>query len=188
MANVLEQQLSYCFTWSSNQLLNLNIFSYLFSQTFFFINSISLYPWIFYHPLVNLFPSFWLFFVLFWMLWMLLTMYKPCYVPHAWRITTWGTRFTETLFSVSKEWARSWSHAFLIIYHKTFAKKFKAVRQKSWREGEKEQEVGDDLSFCFFRVMWLWRHLHLLKSALWIPLKKVCLLNKFDIWKPANWR
>ena len=43
-------------------------------------------------------------------------------------------------FSVSKESVRSWSHASLIIYHKTFAKKLKAVRTKSCREREKEKE------------------------------------------------
>ena len=43
-------------------------------------------------------------------------------------------------FSVSKESVRSWSHASLIIYHKTFAKKIKTVRPKSCQEGEKEKE------------------------------------------------
>ena len=40
--NVLQQQFLYCFVWSSNQPLNLNI-SFLFLQTFLFINSISLF-------------------------------------------------------------------------------------------------------------------------------------------------
>ena len=130
----------YCFTWSSNQLLNLNI-SYLFPQTFLLINSISLCfdPWIFCHPLANLFPSFCLFVVILWMLWMLVTVYKPCHVPRALEITTWEALFIERLFSVSKEWVRSWSHVFLIIY-KTFAKIHKAVRPKSCRKGEKEKE------------------------------------------------
>ena len=65
-----------------------------------------------------------LFLVLFWMLWMLVTVHKLCHVPHASRITTCGTIFTERHFSVSMEWIRSWSHAFLIIYHKTLIKKF----------------------------------------------------------------
>ena len=51
--------------------------------------------------LTSLFPSFWLFFVLFWMLWMLVTMDKPFHVPHATRIATWETFFTERIFSVS---------------------------------------------------------------------------------------
>ena len=132
MINVLQQQISYCFTWSSNRL----------PQAFLLINSISFCfdPWIFSHLLANLFPSFWLFLVLFWVLWMLVTVYKPCHVPHASRITTSGKRFRERLFSVSKESVRSWSHAFLIIYRKTFAKKLKAVRPKSCLEREKEKE------------------------------------------------
>ena len=136
MTNVLQQQISYCFTWSRNRLLNLNIFSFLFPQAFLLINSISFCfnPWIFSHPLTNLFL------VLFWVLWMLVTVYKPCHVPHASRITTLGKLFKERLFSVSKESVRSWSHAFLIIYHKTFAKKLKAVRPKSCLEREKEKE------------------------------------------------
>ena len=141
MTNVFQQQLLHFSTWSSNQLLNLNIFSFLFLQTFLLINSSSLCfnPWIFCHPLANLFPSFWLFLVLFWMLWMLVTVFKPCHVLHASRITTSGTLFMEK-FSVSKESVRSWSHASLIIYHRTFAKKLKAVRPKSCPEREKEKE------------------------------------------------
>ena len=142
MTNALQQQLSYYFTWSSNQLPNLNIFSFLLRQTFLLINSISLcsVPWIFFYPLANSFPSFWLFLVLFWMLWMLVTVHKTCHVAHASRITTWGTLFMERLFSLSNESVRSWSHAVLIIYHKTFAKKLKAVRSKPCREREKEKE------------------------------------------------
>ena len=142
MTNVLQQQISYCSTWSSNWLLNLNIFSFLFPQAFLLINSISLCfnPWIFSHLQANLFPSFWLFLVLFWVLWMLVTVYKPCHVPHASRITTSRKLFGERLFSVSKESVRSWSHAFLIIYHKTFTKKLKTVQPKSCWEGEKEKE------------------------------------------------
>ena len=70
---------------------------------------------------------------------MLVTVFKPCHVLHASRITTSGTLFMEK-FSVSKESVRSSSHASLIIYHKTFAKKLKAVRTKSCREREKEKE------------------------------------------------
>ena len=110
----------------------LNIFPFLFLQTFLLINSISLCfdPWIFCHPLTNLFLSFLLFLVLLWML------------SYATRITNndFRNNFKEKLFSVSKEWVRSWSHPSLIIYHKTFAKKLKTVRPKSCREGEKEKE------------------------------------------------
>ena len=53
-----------------------------------------------------------LFLVLFWMLWTLVTVHKLCHVPYASRIKTCGTIFTERHFSASKEWDRSWSHAF----------------------------------------------------------------------------
>ena len=92
------------------------------------------------HWLGNLFPSLWLFLVLFWMLWMLVTVFKMSHMTHALGITTWGTLFTERLFSVSKEWVRSWSHGSLIIYDKTFAKKLNKVRPKSCREVEREKE------------------------------------------------
>ena len=71
---------------------------------------------------------------------MLVTRFNPRHVPQASRITTCGTRFTERLFSVTKEQVRSWSHASLIIFHKTFTKKLKAVRPKSCQGGEKEKE------------------------------------------------
>ena len=120
----------------------------LFLQTILLINSISFCfdSWIFCHPLSNivllakLFPSFWLFLVLFWMLWMLVTVFKACHVSRASQITTWGTLFTTKLLSVSKEWVRSWSQTSLIIYYQTFANKLKAVRPKSFQEGEKEKE------------------------------------------------
>ena len=137
MRNVLlQQQLLYFFTWSSDQLLNLNIFSFLFLQTFLLINSISLYfdPWIFSHPLANLFPSFWLFLVLFWILWMLVTVFKLCHVSHTLRITTSGTLFTGKLVSVSKQWVRSWSHASLIIIIKRL---LKSLRQSIQNHVEK---------------------------------------------------
>ena len=136
MTNVLQQQLLCFFTWSSNQLLNLNIFS--FFRIFTYELDFSGLPstgW-----LANLFPSFWLFLVLFWMLWMLVTVFKACHVSHASQITTWGTLFTTKLLSVSKEWVRSWSHTSLIIYYQTFANKLKAVRPKLFQEGEKEKE------------------------------------------------
>ena len=82
--------------------------------------------------LTNLFPSFWLFLVLFWMLWMLVTVHKPCHVPHASRMKTSRTIFTERLFSVSKQWVRSWSHA-------RWLKSFWKSAQKKWREGKKEK-------------------------------------------------
>ena len=85
-------------------------------------------------------PSFRLFLALFWMLWMLVTVFHSCHVPHASGITTLGTFFTEPLFSVSKEWVISWLYASLIICGKTFAKRLKEVRPKSYWEEEKEKE------------------------------------------------
>ena len=112
MANVLQQQFLYCFTWSSNQLLNLNILSFLFLQLFLLINSISTFSlfWrlnlTFYHPPANSFPTFWLFLALSWMLRMLVTVHKACHVPHASWVRTRGAIFSERLFSVFKEWGQ----------------------------------------------------------------------------------
>ena len=50
--NVLQQQFLYWFTWTSNQLLNLNIFPFLSIQTFLLINLIFLFWWL------NLVPAF----------------------------------------------------------------------------------------------------------------------------------
>ena len=155
MKNVLQQQLLYCFTWSSNQLLNLNVFSLLFFQTFLVINSIPLYfdPWIFCHPLANLFPSFWLFCVLFWMLWMLVTVHKQCHVQHASQITTWATIFMERLFSVSRKWVRYWSHVFLITYYKPSLKSFEQSAQKRGAKGKKKKKELEWQLQSFLRLM-----------------------------------
>ena len=107
--------------------------SFLFWTSFSFSSYFFIYqldfcfdPWIFCHLLANLFPCFWLFLVLFWMLWRLVTAHNPCHVPHASRIT-YGIIFTEIFLDVSKEWVRSWSHAFLITNLKMLAKKLSAV-------------------------------------------------------------
>ena len=81
-----------------------------------------------------------LFLVLFWMLWMLVTVHKLCHVPHASRITTCGTIFTERHFSVSKEWVRSWSHAFLITSHKTLIKKLSGCMFRKSDEKENKNK------------------------------------------------
>ena len=128
MTNVLQQQFLYCFTWSSNEVLNLNIFSlFFFLQTFLLMNSIFLFWPLNFLPSTNLFPSSWLIFVLFLTLWILVTVHKPCHVPYAWWITTWGTIFIEITFSASLECVRSWSHAFFITYDKMFTKKLLVV-------------------------------------------------------------
>ena len=104
---VLQQQFLYCFIWSSNQFLILNLLSYLYFLIFpfssdFFTNQLdfSLFLPLYLLPSTscpyNLFPSFW---------WMVLEIfrafldavharyhaYKLRYVPHASRITTSGT-------------------------------------------------------------------------------------------------
>ena len=132
----------YCFRWNNNQFLILNIFSCLFfrllywSTRFLFVLALESSP-IYYLP--NLVPSFWLFLVFFWMLWMLVIMHNPCHVPHASRLKTWGTTFTEIFFSVSKKWVRSWSQPFLITNLKTFPKTFLAVSPEKVRKKKKEK-------------------------------------------------
>ena len=74
------------------------------------------------------------------MLWMLVTVHKSCHVPHTPRITTWGTIFIKNFFSVSKEWIRSWSQAFLITNIKTLAKKLfdsRSIKSDEKRKKEK---------------------------------------------------
>ena len=139
MTDVLQQKFSYCFTWSTNQLLLLNIFS--FSSDFFtyqlnfflfwllnLLSSTTHYNW-----LICFWVSWSHFSVLFWMLRMLVTMNKWCHVPHASRITTLGKIFTKIPFGLPKEWVRSWSHAFLITNAKTLAKKLLTVSPKILR-------------------------------------------------------
>ena len=69
------------------------------------------------------------------------------------RVTTWRTIFKERLFSVSKESVRSWSHAFLIAYHKMFTKKLlpfhpgKVMRRKKRKKNYK----GNCKAFCIKR-------------------------------------
>ena len=111
MKYVLQQQLVYSFTWSSNQFHILNIFSFLFLKTFLLINSISLCfdPYTFCHlqavRIYNLFPSFWrsvlaVFCAFLDAVHAGYRAYKPCHVPHASPITTSGTIFTEICFGV----------------------------------------------------------------------------------------
>ena len=135
MAYVFQQQILYCFIWSTNQFILLNIFfsfssdfsAYQFDCSLFWsLNLLSCASY-----LANLFPNFWLFLESFWLLWLLVTVNKPCHVPHALRVTTWGTIFTETPFGVSKEWVISWSHVSVVTNLDTFPKKFLAVRPKT---------------------------------------------------------
>ena len=144
MINILQQQFLRCFTWSNNQLLNLNVFFFFFFSLYYlstqFISVLTLKSsaihWL------NCFGfSSGLFLVLFWMLWMLVTVHKLCHVSYASRMTTCGTIFTKRHFSVSKEWVRSWSQAFLITYHKTLIKKlFGGPSRKSTRRKKRKQQ------------------------------------------------
>ena len=123
----------------------INLFS--FSSDFFYLSTrflsqfLCFDPWIFCHPLASLFPSFWRFFVLVWMLWMLVTLHKPCHVPHASRITTIGTIFMERFLTLSREWVRSWSHTLLKTSHKTFTKKLLAVLPEKVTRRKKEKKT-----------------------------------------------
>ena len=141
MINVLQQQFLYCFTWGSNQRLNLNI-SFLFLQIFLRLNLLPAFTdnlaWL---TCFRVSGCFYCFFG-----------YYECWLPyisrvvqHASRTTTWGTIFTERFFSVSKEWVRSWSHAFLITYHKTLTIKLLVVRQQKVTRGKKTRKAVAEL-------------------------------------------
>ena len=134
----------YCFTWSSNQLLNLNIFSFLFLHTFHlstrFVSVLTLKSSTI-HWLTCFRVSSGLFRVLFWMIWMLVTVHKLWHVPYASRISTYRTVFTERHFSVSMEWGKSSSYAFLMTYHKTLIKKtFLTVRPEKVTRRKKRRK------------------------------------------------
>ena len=101
MTNILKQRFLYCFTWSNNHLLNLNIFSFLFffrlfhlSARFISVLTLQSSP---IHWLTCFRVSSGLFLVLLWMLWMLVTVDKLCHVPHVSRIATCGTIFTKDI-------------------------------------------------------------------------------------------
>ena len=140
MTNVLQQQFLYCFIWCSNQLLNLNIFSFCSNvftyQLDFFVLTIEMICHSLTNWPVNLFINFWLFLVLFWMLWM----HKSCCVPHVSQVKNSGTMFTKRLYSVSKEWVRSWSQAFLITYDKTLTKKLLAFHPEKVMRRKKRKK------------------------------------------------
>ena len=72
----------------------------------------------------------------------------PC-LSAAMRHTTWRTIFTERPFSVSKEWVRSWSHAFLIADHKTLTKKFLAVRPEKVTRRKKRKKTRKVIAKLF---------------------------------------
>ena len=126
----------YWFTWSSNQLLNLNIFSFFYLPTRFFSVLTLEYSAIHWLTCFRV-PGWFLCFFGCYEYWLPCILVKLCHVPHASWIITWGTIFIEPLFSVSQEWVRSWSHAFLIAYDKTWLKSFWQSVQKKWREGKK---------------------------------------------------
>ena len=77
----------------------------------------------------------------------------------------------ERLFSVSKEWFRSWPHAFLITYDKTLTEKLLAVHPEKVAQRKKRKKqtrkaiaklfalntnaISDTLSFCkMFDIAW----------------------------------
>ena len=124
-----------CFFWTS----------FLFLQPFYLSTGVLSFmilesSVIHYIQLANLFPSFWLFFVLFWMLRLLVAVNKLCNVPHGSRIKTLETIFTKIRFGGSKEWVRSWSHSSLIKDLRTFVKKLSAVFPNTLRRKRKKRK------------------------------------------------
>ena len=95
------------FTWCISQFLLLNTFYFLFPQTFLLINSIFLCfdPWIFCQLLIV--SKFLTVSCAFVDVVNVVTVNKlkqmACYIPHASQITTQGTNFRQTFFSVSSE-------------------------------------------------------------------------------------
>ena len=95
------------FTWCTSQFLLLNTFYFLFPQTFLLINSIFLCfdPWIFCQLLIV--SKFLTVSCAFVDVVNVVTVNKlkqmACYMPHASQITTQGTNFRQTFFSVTSE-------------------------------------------------------------------------------------
>ena len=111
---------------------------FFFRHFYLSTRSISVFHWLScFRVFSGLFP------VPFWKTWILVTVYKLCHVPHASRITTCGTIFTERHFSVSKEWVRSWSHDFLITYHKTLTKKLFGGTSRKSDEKETKKKMKE---------------------------------------------
>ena len=90
-------------TYNINQLLLLNTFS--FPRSFLLISSIflSFDNWIFFHLLINLYLSFWLFLVPSRMLWMLVAMNKWMICAIRFGNNNVGNNFFKNMFSVSNE-------------------------------------------------------------------------------------
>ena len=80
---------------------------------------------------------------------MLVTVNKPCHVPHASRITTWETGFTKILFGVSEEWVRFWLHASLV----TDLIKLKKHWGEREREVKKERQLHSFLRYTQTQLM-----------------------------------
>ena len=118
MNHILQQKCLYCFTWSANQLLTLNIFSFS-SDSFLLINPISFYsdPWIF----CNLLHTSWL--TCFQVSSHFLCFFGCCKCCLLWisRVMC-NTRADENVrnnlykntFWWCKEWVRFWSYAALV--------------------------------------------------------------------------
>ena len=79
---------------------------------------------------------FWPFLVHFWLLWILVTVHEPCLVPHASRITAWGTIFRE-IFLVCPRNGSDLSSLKLRCWLKIFWQ----FVQKKWQEGKKRKKT-----------------------------------------------
>ena len=118
---------------------------------------------------------------------MLVTVHKLCHVLHASRITTCGTIFTERHFSVSKEWVRSWSHTFLITYHKTLIKKLFGGTSRNCDEKEKKKKKTRMKIVKFFALnanakICQYRRLHM-KIICW----RFHIKTRFVFWDMRTW-
>ena len=98
-------------------------FLFFFFQTFLVINwfPFGFHPWIFCHTLLLTCFQVSGCFLCFYeccKCWLMCISHVMCHKSQMSQITTWATTFMVRLFSVSKEWVRSWSHVFLITYQK----------------------------------------------------------------------
>ena len=98
--------------------------------------------------LTKLFLSLWQFLVLFWMLWMLVTMHRPCHVPHVSRITAWRTIFKK-YFLVCPRNESDLSHVFMIAYHKMLTKELLAVHPEKVTERKKRKKTRKTIGKLF---------------------------------------
>ena len=141
-------------SFSSFEYLSFYFFRLFYLSTWL-LSTLCFDPWIVRsHVLTNLFLSFWLCSILFGMMKMLVTVNKPCRVPHTLWITTWGTISKKTYLNVSNEWVQSLSNSSSITNDKTLPKNLFALRRKTTtRRKRKEVSRSRWLSFCTLNLL-----------------------------------